>query len=68
MTTIDGQMAVAGGVGTGRRGEDTLDDVEVFDGKQWRTARYRMDQPRNGANLVKIPFRTFRTTRSFFSG
>lgn len=60
MTTIRGQMAVAGGVATGRRGDDdTLDDVEVFDGRQWKSARYRMDQPRTGANLVRIPFGTF---------
>merc|ERR1711872_724131 len=60
MTTIRGQMAVAGGVAGGRRGDDdTLDDVEVFDGRQWRSARYRMDQPRRGANLVRIPFTTF---------
>ena len=60
MTTIRGQMAVAGGVATGRRGDDdTLDDVELFDGRQWKSARYRMDQPRTGANLVRIPFGTF---------
>lgn len=62
MTTIDGKMAVAGGASTGFKGEDEfLDDVEVFDGRRWRTAAYRMDQPRNGANLIKIPIRSFFT-------
>ena len=62
MTTIDGRMAIAGGATTGVRGKDKfLDDVEVFDGRRWRTAAYRMDQPRNGANLIKIPIRSFFT-------
>ena len=60
MNTIDGKLTVAGGVSTGFRGEEEyLDDVEVFDGRRWKRANYRLDQPRNGANLVKIPFRTF---------
>eukprot|EP00092_Neocalanus_flemingeri_P011987 GFUD01012924.1.p1 GENE.GFUD01012924.1~~GFUD01012924.1.p1 ORF type:complete len:559 (-),score=123.56 GFUD01012924.1:109-1755(-) len=60
MTTIEGQMAVAGGTTTGFRGDtEYLDDVEVFDGRRWKRANYRLDQPRNGANLVKIPIRTF---------
>jgi len=61
MTTIQGKMAVAGGVGTNRRGEDEfLDDVEIFDGKRWRRASSGLDQPRQGANLVKIPYTRFR--------
>lgn len=62
MTTIDGQLAVVGGAAaTGFRGEDTeyLGDVEVFDGRRWKRAAYGLDQPRNGANLVKIPFSSF---------
>ena len=43
MTTIDGRMAIAGGATTGFRGEDKfLDHVEVFDGRCWRTAAYRI--------------------------
>ena len=66
MTTIQGQMAVAGGVGQvgqGRRsgGQETeLDDVEIFDGSRWRRATSGLDQPRQGANLVKIPYTRFR--------
>ena len=63
MTTIRGQIAVAGGVGVdARTGADTetLDDVEIFDGKRWRRATDGLDQPRRGANLVKIPFTRFR--------
>ena len=60
MTTIEGQLAVAGGLGTNRRGEDEfLDDVEIFDGRQWRRAGRGLDQPRSGANLVKIPVKRF---------
>ena len=55
MTVINGNMAVAGGVSNGVPGQDTLEDVEVFDGRQWRSAAYRMDQPRRGANIVRIP-------------
>ena len=66
MTTIDGQLAVVGGVApaTGFRGEqdEYLDDVEIFDGRRWKRAAYKMDQPRNGANLVKIPFSRFSNT------
>ena len=33
-----------------------LDEVEVFNGREWRTAAgLRMDQPRDGANIVKMP-------------
>ena len=61
MTTIDGRLAVAGGVGTNRRGEERiLDDVEIFDGRRWRRASRGLDQPRSGANLVRIPVRSFR--------
>ena len=60
MTTIDGKLAVAGGVANTRRGEETLEDVEIFDGKRWRRASRGLDQPRSGANLVKIPVRSFR--------
>merc|ERR1719445_2201037 len=62
MTTIDCQLAVVGGVAaTGFRGEqdEYLGDVEVFDGRRWKRAAYGLDQPRNGANLIKIPFDTF---------
>lgn len=60
MTTIDGKLAVVGGVATGFRGEEEyLDDVEVFDGRRWKRANYGLDQPRDGANLVKIPFTNF---------
>ena len=54
---------VAGGVGVdARTGADTetLDDVEIFDGKRWRRATDGLDQPRRGANLVKIPVTRFR--------
>ena len=61
MATIDGQLVVAGGESTGLRGEDEfLDDVEVFDGRKWKRADYKLDQPRSGANLVKIPISTFK--------
>ena len=60
MTTIEGKLAVVGGVATGFRGEEEyLDDVEVFDGRRWKRANYGLDQPRDGANLIKIPFSTF---------
>lgn len=62
MTTIDGQLAVVGGAAaTGFRGEqeEYLDDVEIFDGRQWKSAGYRLDQPRVGANLVRIPTSNF---------
>ena len=62
MTTLDGQLAVVGGVAaTGFRGEqdEYLEDVEIFDGRSWKTAQYRLDRPRTGANLIKIPFNTF---------
>jgi len=62
MRNIDGQMVVAGGQSTGLQGEEEyLDDVEVFDGRQWKTANYRLDQPRSGANIVKIPVAAFRS-------
>ena len=60
MTTIQGQMAVAGGVAETRRGQETLDDVEIFDGRRWKRATSGLDQPRQGANLVKIPYTRFR--------
>ena len=61
MTTIEGRMAVAGGKTTNRRGEERiLEDVELFDGKRWRRAGRGLDQPRSGANLVRIPVRRFR--------
>jgi len=60
MTTIEGKLAVVGGVATGFRGEEEyLQDVEVFDGRRWKRANYRLDQPRDGANMVKIPISTF---------
>lgn len=60
MTTIEGQLAVAGGAAVGPEGDtEYLDDVEIFDGRRWKRAAYRMDQPRDGANLIKIPFSTF---------
>merc|ERR1711915_186215 len=43
------------GLARGRRSHT----MTVIDGKQWQTAKYRLDQPRFGANLVKIPIRTF---------
>ena len=61
MTTIEGRMAVAGGVATNRRGDERiLEDVEIFDGKRWKRAGRGLDQPRSGANLVRIPARSFR--------
>ena len=60
MATIDGKLVVAGGESTGFRGEEEyLDDVEVFDGRRWKTANYKLDQPRSGANIVKIPISRF---------
>ena len=62
MTTIEGQLAVVGGVGNpGLRGEreEILKDVEIFDGRRWKRAAYGLDRPRNGANLIKIPINTF---------
>jgi len=60
MSTVDGKLVVAGGESTGLRGDDEfLDDVEVFDGRRWKTADYKLDQPRSGANLLKIPISTF---------
>ena len=65
MTTIDGKLAVVGGTATGFRGEkEYLDDVEVFDGRRWTRANYRLDQPRDGANLIKIPITTFSSSIS----
>ena len=43
----------------GEQGTEYLDDVEIFDGRRWKRAAYGLDQPRDGANLVKIPFSTF---------
>ena len=60
MNTINGKLVVAGGQSTGiRGGEEFLDDVEVFDGRRRKRANYKLDQPRTGANLVKIPVSKF---------
>jgi hypothetical protein len=60
MNTINGKLVVTGGQSTGmRRQEEFLDDVEVFDGRRWKRANYKLDQPRTGANLVKIPISIF---------
>ena len=57
MMTVEGKLAVAGGSVTTAFGDTVvLDEVEVFNGREWRTAAgLRMDQPRGGANIVKMP-------------
>lgn len=60
MTTIEGQLAVMGGAAEVNGGNtEYLDDVEIFDGRRWKRANYGLDQPRDGANIVKIPISTF---------
>ena len=54
---------MAGGVGLSpgtEKDTELLSDVEVFDGKRWKRAASGLDQPRRGANLVKIPYSQFR--------
>ena len=47
---------VAGGEAVGRRGRKIyLDDTEVFNGKKWVKSRVKLDKPRSGFSLVKIP-------------
>ena len=61
--SLQGQLAVAGGVGLSpgtEKDTELLSDVEVFDGKRWKRAASGLDQPRRGANLVKIPYSQFR--------
>merc|ERR1712212_1473262 len=61
MTTVDGRLAVMAGVATDQRGEtEHLNDVEVFEGSRWKPTSYGLGSARRGANLVKIPFTTFR--------
>jgi len=60
MTTVEGQLSVAGGTALKHEGDiEYLDDVEIFDGRRWKRANYRMSEPREGANLIKIPIRSF---------
>lgn len=60
MTTIDGRLAVMGGVATDQKGETQhLNDVEVFEGNRWRPTTYGLGTARRGANLVKLPIRSF---------
>ena len=61
--SLQGQLAVAGGVGLSpgtEKDTELLSDVEVFDGRRWKRAASGLDQPRRGANLVKIPYSQFR--------
>ena len=47
---------VAGGEAVGRRGRKIyLDDTEVFTGKKWVKSRVKLDKPRSGFSLVKVP-------------
>ena len=56
MTSLDGKLAVLGGSSSTVQGDtEYLNDVEMFNGREWKPARIRMDQPRDGANIVKIP-------------
>ena len=56
ITTVDGKLAVIGGSVTGPGGNNEfLKDVEMFNGREWKPAALRMDQPREGANIVKMP-------------
>jgi len=60
MTTVEGKLAVMGGAAKVNGGDtEYLDDVEIFDGRRWKRANYGLDQPRDGANIVKIPINTF---------
>jgi len=60
MTTVEGKLAVMGGAAKINGGDtEYLDDVEIFDGRRWKRANYKLDQPRDGANIVKIPITTF---------
>ena len=55
VTTIQGKLVVAGGEGVGRGGKQFLDDMEIFDGKKWVTSKQKLDRPRSGFSLLKIP-------------
>merc|ERR1712130_967201 len=60
MSTVEGKLAVMGGAAKINGGDtEYLDDVEIFDGRRWKRANYKLDQPRDGANIVKIPITTF---------
>jgi hypothetical protein len=51
----------------GRRGKQYLDDIEVFTGKRWVKSKQKLDRPRSGFSLLKIPkernSRTLKTSR-----
>merc|ERR1719362_2133811 len=55
MTVTKGKLVVAGGEGVGRGGKQFLDDMEIFDGKKWVTSKQKLDRPRSGFSLLKIP-------------
>jgi len=56
MTIQNGLLMVAGGEAVGRRGRKIyLDDTEVFNGKKWVKSRVKLDKPRSGFSLVKVP-------------
>jgi len=55
MVVNKGKLMVAGGVGAGRKGKEYLDDIEVFTGRRWVKSEMKLDRPRAGFSLVKIP-------------
>jgi len=56
MTLKDGKLTVIGGVTRGRRGRKLyLDNSEVFTGKRWVKSKFKLDKPRSGFSMVKIP-------------
>jgi len=55
MTITKGKLMVAGGERKGRKGPQFLDDVEIFTGKRWVKSKQKLDRPRSGFSLVKIP-------------
>jgi len=55
MVVNKGKLMVAGGEGIGRAGREYLDDIEVFTGQRWIKSKMKLDRPRAGFSLVKIP-------------
>ena len=63
MTVTRGKLLVAGGEGVGRQGREYLDDMEVFTGQRWVTSSQKLDRPRSGFSLIKIPQRQGRSLK-----
>lgn len=68
MMVTEGKLVVAGGESLARGGRQYLDDMEVFTGTRWVTSKQKLDRPRSGFSLIKIPkernSRTLKTSGS----